>query len=133
MNGEIHDTETATLDFESGKYTLKLKGKFEEEGESNSRESTIEAFVKRDGDSISWDLSKNRTISESFNHESQQWGSHFGSAKYILSGDNYVTSYMSSSSTFTDPSTNEEGKSTMKLWSKASFSGSSILEQKLVN
>jgi hypothetical protein len=38
---------------------------------------------------------------------------------------------MSSSSTFTDPSTGEEGSGTMKLWSKASFSGSKVLELKV--
>lgn len=131
MEGQVHDSESATLDFDSGKFTLKLKGNYEEEGNSDSREATIEAFVKRDGDSLGWDLSKDRTISETFNHSSEEWGGHYGSAKYILDGDNYVTSFMSSSSTFTDPSTGEEGSGTMKLWSKASFSGSKVLELKV--
>lgn len=126
MGGEVDGAEMASINYETSVFSAENIHYFSEDGESSAQISTTTAYLKKEGDSLVWDLSKDRKLSESFSFEGS-YGANYGDAEYVISGDNFITSYIHSKSSWTGPS-GEASTGSQKLWSKAAFSGDSALE-----
>jgi hypothetical protein len=126
MEGQVESTEMSSINYETRAYTAENKHYFSEGADTSTQTTSISAYIKKEGDGFAWDLSKERVLTERFSHDGS-YGSNYGDAEYKISGDNYITSYIHSKSSWTGPG-GEDSTGSQKLWSKAAFTGDSALE-----
>jgi hypothetical protein len=121
-SGEKQGEESILVDVNSGKMITKNTYSHTQGGFSNLMTRTATLYIKKSGDDIAFDLTKDRTVEGSAKFQGS-WGSNTNNYKISLDKDNYLTNMNYATQTFSHGGQTQTG--TQKIWAKTLISGDS--------